>query len=158
MILFMIVAINGPRWFNSVESAQYDFLYATGRQNPYAAYSAENGRLTLQELPVPAGDSPAVQYPVHFFVHDVSENTSREIQTEEAMKLVLDSSIRSPDGFTVVNGRRRGGWFIFRYGLPDERRYLVKENFSEQLNLEADSGSFNYYWNYRFLGWVTHDE
>lgn len=29
MILFIGVAINGPRWFNSVEPAKYDFLYIT---------------------------------------------------------------------------------------------------------------------------------
>ena len=31
MILFITIAINGPRWFNTVEPAHYNFLYSTGR-------------------------------------------------------------------------------------------------------------------------------
>ena len=157
MILFIAVAINGPRWFNTVEPAKYDFLYTTGQDNPYAIYSVENGRLTLQEQAVPEGASPTIQYPLHFFVHDVSENSSREIKVEEAMQLALDGSIRSPDGFTIETGRR-SGWFIFGYGRDYNSRYLIHDSFSEKLALETSAGSYNYYWNFRFLGWVTSDE
>jgi hypothetical protein len=157
MILFIAVAINGPRWFNSVEPPDFDFLYTTGQQNPFSTYLVKNGRLTLQEQEVPEGASNATGYPLHFFVHDVSENLSREITEEEAMALELDSSVRSPDGFTLETGRR-SGWFIFGYGRNYRSRYLIKENYSEKQKLESDTSSYNYYWNYRFLGWVTGDE
>jgi hypothetical protein len=157
MMLFMAVAINGPRWFNTVEPPLYDFLYTTGQHNPYAIYSVDNGRLTLQEKPVPEGESATIQYPMHFFVHDVSENSSREIQAEEAMQLVLDGSLRSPDGFTIETGRR-SGWFIFGYGRDYRSRYLVNASFSEKLKLESSSGNYSYYWNFQFLGWVIADE
>jgi hypothetical protein len=157
MILFIAVAINGPRWFNTVEPAKFDFLYTTGQQNPYATYSVENGRLVLREQPGSDDASTAVQYPIHFFVHDVTENSSREIQPEEAMDLRLDGSIRSPDGFSVDAGRR-SGWFIFGYGRNYRSRYLVNESYSEKLNLETNAGNYNYYWNFRFLGWVIDDE
>jgi len=157
MILFIAVAINGPRWFNTVEPAKYDFLYTTGQNNPYSTYSVVNGRLVLQEQPVPEDASANIQYPIHFFVHDVSENSSREIQPEEAMELMLDSSIRSPDGFTLEAGRR-SGWFIFGYGRDYRSRYLVKDNFNEKLALESNTGSYSYYWNFQFLGWVINNE
>ena len=87
----------------------------------------------------------------------MTTNKSREIQLDEAQQLLLDGAVRSPDGFTISDGRRRG-WFIFGYGRYNGNRYLVKESYSEKLNLESDSGSNNYYWNYRFIGWVTGNE
>lgn len=157
MILFIAIAINGPRWFSTIEPAKYDFLYTTGQPNPYVTYSVDNGRLIAHERPEPENAATANPHPIHFFIHDVSENSSREIPVEEALNLSLDSSNRSPDGFTVVNGRR-SGWFIFGYGRSSNNRYLVNESFSEKLNLETNAGNYNYYWNFRLLGWVTGDE
>lgn len=157
MILFIAIAINAPRWFNSVDPAKYDFLYTTGQADPFVTYSVEDGRLVEHKRPVPENAPATSPHPIHFFVHDVSENSSREIQVEEALSLSLDSSNRSPDGFKVVNGRR-GGWFIFGYGRSSNDRYLVNESFSEKLNLETNAGAYNYYWNFRLLGWVTGDE
>jgi len=156
MILFIGVAINGPRWFNSVEPAKYDFLYITGQQDPNVVYLVDKGRLSVTDN-TPEGVSPAAQYPTRLFVHDVASNTNREIQLAEAMNLPLDGSIRSPDGFTISEGRRRG-WFIFGYGGYNGQRYLVKDNYSEKLDLESDTGNGSYYWNFRFVGWLTGDE
>ena len=156
MILFIAIAINGPRWFNSVTPATVNFLYVTGQQDPYVAYSVKDGRLTVTDN-TPENVTGRVEYPTHFFVHDVTTNKSHEIQMDEAKQLFLDGAVRSPDGFTISNGRRRG-WFIFGYGRYTGVRYLVKENYSEKLDLESDSGSNNYYWNYRFIGWVTGNE
>jgi len=94
---------------------------------------------------------------LHFFVHDVTANASREIPVEEAVKLALDGSVRSPDGFSIENGRR-GGWFIFGYGRRSASRYIVKDSYSEKLDLETQNSSYNYYWNYHFLGWVSGNE
>jgi len=156
MVLFIAVAINGPRWFNTVEPATFNFLYTTGQHNPYAIYSVIDGRLTLQEQTVPEGGVAAEQYQKRFFVHDVASNVSREISEDEALGLYLDSSVRSPDGFTIETGRR-GGWFVFGYGRNYGNRYLVKDRFSDKLDLETNAGSYNYYWNFRFLGWVVSD-
>ena len=156
MILFIAIAINGPRWFSSIEPAEVNFLYTTGQQNPYLAYSVKDGRLLVTDT-TPENATPTAQYQTHFFIHDVTTNKSREIQLDEAKRLLLDGAVRSPDGFTISDGRRRG-WFIFGYGRYSGERYLVKESYSEKLDLESDSGSNNYYWNYRFIGWVTGDE
>ena len=55
MIIFIAVAINGPRWFNTVEPAKYDFLYMTGQQPPYTSYLVSDGRLIINEGPAPEG-------------------------------------------------------------------------------------------------------
>ena len=156
MILFVAIAINGPRWFSNVEPATVNFLYVTGQQDPYVAYSVKAGRLAVTDN-TPENMTGQVQYPTHFFIHDVTVNKSREIQLDEAKRLFLDGGVRSPDGFSISDGRRRG-WFIFGYGRYNGDRYLVKESYSEKLDLEMDSGSNNYYWNYRFIGWVTGNE
>lgn len=156
MVLFIAIAINGPRWFSSVEPAEVNFLYITGQHDPYVAYSVKDGRLLMTDT-TPENPIPTAQYPTHFFIHDVKANKSREIQLDEAKQLLLDGTLRSPDGFTISDGRRRG-WFIFGYGRYDGERYLVKENYSEKLDLESDTGSNNYYWDFRFVGWVIGSE
>ena len=156
MILFIAIAINAPRWFSIVEPAQVDFLYATGQKNPYVAYSVKDGRLVVTDT-TPEDAIPTTQYPIRFFVHDVAANKSREIELEEAKRLLLDGALRSPDGFTISDARYRG-WFIFGYGRYNGDRYLVKESYSQKLDLESDAGNSNYYWNYRFIGWISGSE
>jgi hypothetical protein len=156
MILFIAIAINGPRWLSNVEPANVNFLYATGQQDPDVVYSVKDGRLAVTDN-TPEHETGQAEYPTHFFIHDVTTNTSREIQFDEAKRLLLDGAVRSPDGFTISDGRRRG-WFIFGYGRYDGHRYLVKESYSQKLDLETDSGTNHYYWNYRFIGWVTGNE
>ena len=50
MILFIGIAINGPRWVNSIEHPKYNFLYVTGQQDPYVVYTVEKGRLVVTEF------------------------------------------------------------------------------------------------------------
>ena len=156
MILFIAIAINGPRWFNSVEPAKVNFLYITGPHDPYLTYSVKDGRVAVTDN-TPENATAMAQYPTRLFIHNVTTNKSREIQLDEAKQLLLDGSVRSPDGFTISNGRRRG-WFIFDYGRYNGERYLVKERYTEKLDLESDSGTNSYYWNFRFIGWVTGNE
>lgn len=157
MILFVAIAINAPNWFNTIEAPKYDFLYLTGQPNPYFTYLVKNGQVILKEGTVAEGDTRPAENPVHFFIHDVAENTSREITQEEALSLRLDGSIRSADGFALESGRR-GGWFLFGYNRDYRTRYLVKDNYSQKLNLETQNTNYNYYWNIQFLGWLTIDE
>ena len=156
MVIFVAIAINGPRWFNTVDSATYDFLYTTGPHIPHAFHTVKDGRLIRNEQTVPDGVTVAEQPATRFFLHDVARNSSKEIPEEEAMALQLDGMLRSPDGFTVETGRR-GGWYIFGFGRNYRNHYLVKERFSDKLDLETDTGAYNYYWNFRFLGWVVND-
>ena len=152
MVIFIAVSINAPRWFNSVEPPAVDFLYLAGRENPYAQFVIRDGRLVQLESVEPEKHSPPGSYKVHFIVHDVSENRSREVRREEAERLALDSSLQSPDGFTVEPGRR-SGWFIFDFRPDYNSRYLVKDTYSEKIKIVKDSGR-NYYYGFRFLGWI----
>jgi hypothetical protein len=156
MVVFIAVAINGPRWFNTVEPAQFNFLYSTGPYNSYVIHTVNDGQLEVHRQALPEGASPVPQDETRFFVHDVTLNVSKEIQEDEAIALRLDGSIRSPDGFAIETGRR-GGWFIFGYGRNHRNHYLVKERYSQELSLESSTGARNYYWNFKFLAWVVND-
>jgi len=35
---------------------------------------------------------------------------------------------------------------------------MVKESYSEKLMLETHDGSYSYYWNFRFYGWLGANE
>jgi len=157
MILFIAIAINGPRWFNTVTPPRNDFLYTTGQQDPNSIYRVKDGRLIIQEKLLPEGVNTTPLPALHFFVHDVSENTSLEVSENRAMKLALNGSLRSPDGFSIETGRS-GGWFPFGYGRNYKNRYLMKESYSEKLKLETQNSGHNYYWSFHFLGWVATDE
>jgi len=152
MVVFITLSINAPRWFNTVEPPAIDFLYLTGREDPYAQFSVKDGRLVQLESTRPQSQAPPQNFEAHFFVHEVSENRNREVSLEEAKRLLLDPSLRSPDGFTVEMGRR-GGWFIFDFRPDYSSRYLVKDTYSEKINVVND-GSRHYYYGFRFLGWI----
>jgi hypothetical protein len=87
------------------------------------------------------------------YVHDVKNNQSKEISFEEAQKLRLDPSIKSPDGYEVSRGGYNGGGFLFSGGGSDYTHWYIKGyNRSKQLELKQNSGA--YYDNFKFLGWI----
>lgn len=152
MVLFIGISINFPRWFSDVTPPQFDFVYLSGRETPYSRWSVGDGRLQRKETPKPENYAGGVEEDIRFFVHDVSENKSREIQEDEAISLNLNASMISSDGFTMKHGRR-GGWFFFDYRTDYRTRYLVKDNFSTKLDL-INNSSASPYQNIRFLGWI----
>ncbi|MCF6225896.1 MAG: hypothetical protein L3J22_06275 [Xanthomonadales bacterium] len=153
MVLFVAIAINAPNWFSSVEPPQYSFLYTSGKSNPYASYLVKDGRLQRLDIKQSESVTKPAEYQQRFFIHDVSANISSEISENEALELHLDGAVRSPDGFRLKSGNR-GGWFLFGYGRDYRTRYLVKENYSQKLELESQDGSYRAYWNIQLLGWV----
>src|SRR4051812_7664420 len=101
MILFVAGAVYVPRFFLH---PQYDFVYVNGDYY-YRQYSVENGKLIRQVLP----EDPKLYYPKptqpeKFFVYDIQTDTSKEISFSDAQKLVLDSNLKSPDGYEVKQG------------------------------------------------------
>lgn len=157
MILFIAIAINGPRWFNAVEPPAYDFLYTTGRRNAYTAFLVKDARLILEKSTMPEGVNVPQTLTTHFFIHKVAENTSREISEDEAMNLALDPDLRSPDGFSIERGRRVS-WFIFGHSRNNNNRYLMKENYSQKFEWETRSSNYNYSRSFRFVGWIGSNE
>lgn len=154
MILFIAVAVYFPRWFSTVEPPKHDFLYLVG--DPYGdiQYSVRGGKLVKEKIqrPQPSYRRYRTGLETRFFIHRIRTNRSEEVTFENATKLKLDSKVNSPDGYSIVHGRRAAEFFPF-FGRRDYRaRYLKKDSYTEKLKIET---SEDYPYNFRFLGWVV---
>lgn len=159
------------------------FLYATdlssfGEGGPYRdlsptpgsgtydreTYVVRDGRLTraVQTLPI----EERIQYlpsssNVQFYVHDVQTNRSREVSVEDAQKLTLDDSARSPDGFELTRGSGGGGAIVFPFFFLDGDRgessdwYLRGRGARHHVNLRGITRARDYYRDrLYFIAWI----
>ncbi|OGY09668.1 MAG: hypothetical protein A2782_03020 [Candidatus Blackburnbacteria bacterium RIFCSPHIGHO2_01_FULL_43_15b] len=87
------------------------------------------------------------------YIHSVKTNKSIQLKPEQAQQYNLNASLKSPEGYEVIQGAYGG--FPFR-GYPDNHKYyfLKGKNIAKKLNLEysENNGYKPYYFN--FLGWV----
>jgi len=145
MIFLIIVSIYLPSLF--APAPRFDFLYVTG--DNCCQYVVENGKLTTREVEHPEYCTGVIR----LFVYDVSTDEDRKVSFEEAQKLKLDDSVKSPDGYEVVYGE----YGLFSLFFPDSRdynaMYLRGHNACKKLNPRFLSKG-RYYRNCRFLGWI----
>jgi hypothetical protein len=152
MMLFVAGAIYLPRWFINIEPATIDFIYSMGEHDADTLYRLNDHHLVREQHSVPDHyDAKAADR--QFFIHEVSSNNSREITFEQAAKFYLDPSNLAPDGYRIEYGRR-AGWFPFDNHRDFGRQFLIKQHFSQELNLQHQD-STHYYNSYRFHGWVV---
>jgi len=155
MILFVAAALYLPRLVSTVEPARYDFLYMVGYQyygNEH--YLVKDGHLTMQEAePDQRYPTPPPGYEARFYHHVVRDNTSHELTFDEAATLTLDSSSVSPDGYSIVPGRK-SEFFFGLFSTTDYRtRFLHKDSHTQRLDLATARSSG--YFGFTFLGWIV---
>jgi len=140
----------------------YNFIYLSGDGVAYYGYGGfdyyvKDGQVVKEERPTNPMNDPYYKdraRNVQMYVHDVKNNQSKEISFEEAQKLRLDPSVKSPDGYEVSRGGYNGGGFLFSGGGSDYTHWYIKGyNRSKQLELKQSSGA--YYDNFKFLGWIN---
>jgi hypothetical protein len=158
MILAVALAIYLP---GIGQSPKYNFLYMSGSNIYYGygqqEYTVSGGRL-VQNPPQTAPNAyppnyvqPDIAKP-HFYVYDVSKDTATEITFEQAQTYHLDSSLTSPDGYSIAQGNGGGGDFIFGGGGGDYNSWFIKgHNRAHKLNLKLTAPN---YYNFQFLGWI----
>jgi hypothetical protein len=156
MILFVATAIYLPRLFSSVDPPEYDFLYMVGSPYGNEQYRVIEGRLELQKVEPPNSTPPGADWPRKLYVHHVASNTSELISFDDATRLALDPTPRSPDGFEIVNGRRSEFFFPILSSTDYQTRYLQQDGWSRKLDLEigSDVGYTNMF---IFLGWIVEE-
>lgn len=154
--IFMILLIASSIYLPSLfaPAPKFNFLYV--KEDGYGGnheYDIRNGELAKYEVKYPEHYTPG---PSILFIHDVSANTDREVSFEEAQKLKLDASAKSPDGYEVVYGSSDYGFFPFFFsgGQDYNAMYLKGHNTSKKLELQSLSGKRYYYRGRRFLGWI----
>lgn len=129
---------------------QYDFIYATcpgyGCQYNYSVDSA--GHISLDDVePFNRSDKTAsLRY------YDASTDSTRSLTVGEAMQYRLNTSSRSPDGYTLAREEMSGG-FLF-WGDYDQGWYLKNGLKKKEVAL-ATTTSYYFSDQLEFLGWVN---
>jgi len=176
MVIIIALVIYIPRWF--VEPPKHDFIYAVGegvyypgsdmypyRPSPYAAYPVKgvwpkyfyqivDGKLVRKEAGLPPPEyvgMPVTDVEPKFYLHHVVANTSVPISFEDAEKYVLDTNVRSPDGWEIAGPSGGGGMFPFYEGSYDyNAKYLKKGSTAIKLNMNLPRD----FYGDTFLAWV----
>ena len=151
MIVFVAASIYIPAFFAA--PPRFNFIYSTNDTYKYAAeYSVSNGKLMKTPRKIGATESYTLGDP-SFFTYDAEKNESKAITFADAAKLTLNPNNYSPDGYQVVRGGRHDGLFFNDFSNDDYQTfYLRGHNVSRKIRLNL---SGDYYWNFRFIGWIT---
>jgi len=165
LVLGLAISVFLPGLFLST---QYNFVYATcdiglGDYRYYpdyppnctaylnSLYKVEKTKLVIQAIVSANG-----RYIPHLFIHDTTNNESREITFAEANDLRLSGLLTSPDGVSVDSGYDRGDrFFMFDMMSSNHDFYLTKGREHHRLNLINSNGRYDSYNNFKFIGWVV---
>lgn len=156
MIVAVACAIYLPGLF---VKPTYDFVYTLGSDIYYSPYyEVENGKIVKRPAQYQGNTEQVFKPPLQpsdpkLYYYDMDKDETHELTLEEAQKYELDTNIKSPEGFEITTGSN-GGFFPFSdYERNYNARFLKGKGFSKKL--EISNTSPYYYYNFRFLGWVS---
>lgn len=128
----------------------YDFIYAQNCSYEYTIHIVGSKIIAdirdnyniYQTNPLPAD-------PGCLYLYDVHTDSSRQISLSEADMFSINSSTKSPDGYTVEKDTEYpGGVFpLFWYGGGDTGYYLTGHGLHR--------GIANSSYDFQFLGWIS---
>lgn len=128
----------------------HDFIYSVCEEysckNRYAVDSA--GYIT--ETPPESSEVRYGDGPVQLRYYDVSAEATHSLTLDEARRYRLDTSSKSPDGYTLIR-ESSGGNFLF-WGGRDTGWYL--RDGAKKKKIELSPNESYYSQNIEFLGWV----
>ena len=164
-IIIIVLSTYIPSLFLSTD---YNFIYTSCTDNSYRCdnylqkrYSVVNNKLIINSIdPTQDSDNDGIldineNYTARIFLHNTEKNESREITSEEAQTLTLNSLLTSPDGITVSRNYDRGvGFFLIFDGGSSFGYYLTKGKSKDKLNLINRDDRYYYRDNFQFIGWV----
>jgi hypothetical protein len=144
MVILVSLSIYLPRLFAKPE---FSFIYTTGSSyDAKYSYTIESGKLVRTELENRYGTRDVEN---NIYMYDAKGKEVKQISFEDAQKLTLDSSSKSPDGFEVVRGNGGGGVFPFFFFDSSGNQYVLRgKGATINLNLPID------YYDLNFLGWI----
>lgn len=163
--VILVVLIAGALWIPRASAdPQYDFVYLVDG-NHYVdectVFTIIDGTFVIKDKVVRPSPEKYTEIDrlfqqqkcftddVVFYVHDVSENVSKEISLEELQKIKLDDARVSPDGFTLMGRYRDNGIFDIFGGRGGYETYLEKDGVRLVMNIVGYEG-------YYFEGEVFH--
>jgi hypothetical protein len=159
MIVFVAAAIYIPSLF---AHPQYSFVFSAGdtySTNYGDHYSVVKNTIVKNTVPYPKDQNNAPypkSNPIGLFVYNAKTDSVSPITFEEAQKLTVDISSKSPDGYILDRGGNNNGIFeIFGSNRNYNEWYLKKGVVSKKVYLTAQNDRYGYNGYYdQFLGWV----
>ncbi|MBI2609597.1 hypothetical protein HYW53_00275 [Candidatus Giovannonibacteria bacterium] len=150
--LVMILVVAGSIYLPSLfVSPKYDFIYiSSASYSSRYTYAVENEKLIRTERPAEERSMSRTIFDEKIYYYGIEENKSREISFDEASRLNLVSSYKSPDGFEISYGSSGDGIFPF-FPRSSRDRYLKGNGVAKKLNMEAGN---IYAYDFQFIGWV----
>jgi len=161
MIIFVAVAIYAPSIF---AHPKYDFVFSAGDTyyTDYGDhYSVAVGKISKTTISQPI-DSFGKPYPttrvVELFRYDAKADNVHPITFEDAQKLNLDVSPKSPDGYVLTHGNNNNGIFELFGSNRDYNAWFLKKGIvSKKIYIGINQDGYYYDSNSQFLGWVVGD-
>lgn len=124
----------------------YDFIYCEGYSCD-EMYGVDASGLIRIRL----GTERHSYNSASLFYYDVSEDSTREIETTEALEFKVDDNSKSPDGYTLQHNTGGGG-FLF-WDSYQNNWSLSKGLASKPVNLDRGG-----YGDKKLMGWVLKNE
>jgi hypothetical protein len=158
-ILIISIIVFIPTWFIK---PQYNFLYSNqgsyynyNNQAYSNTYVVDGSSLSLNPPPVSTGSLPKTATNPPLFLYNVKDNSTHQIDFNDAKNFVLDPGPSSPDGYLVKYQYSNEGLFGLFGSNGNQSGYVIaKGNASKSLD-GLNASSENYYSNdFKFIGWV----
>lgn len=149
MVLLAVGIVYVPRL---LAKPGYDFVYsACSSYVCYGGYTVDS-RGYIEEPADPSG-VPAYtdDRTVELYYFSTKQNTAKRLTFEEARQYKLDTSLKSPDGYSLSR-ETTGGGFLF-WNDYDSGWYL--KNGAKKKKVELTGNQSYYAGDIKFLGWVN---
>lgn len=143
--IFAIIIVYTPKL---LANPRYDFIYSTcsSMECKYDFYVDSSGGVAQSEISSNYHEKqPTLRY------YSVKDDSSKSLTLNEAKHYHLDTSSKSPDGYSLVKQEPRGG--LFSSGYSDYGWYLKDGIKKRKIEIPSD---YVYYFSpdIKFLGWV----
>lgn len=143
--LFAAIAVYAPRWF---ANPQYDFVYSfcSDYNCNYDFRVDSSGRVSQYSMNRDYFNGiSTLRY------YSAQDDSTRSLTLEEAKSYQLNTSSKSPDGYSLVRDNNDSG-FLF-WGNYESGWYL--KNGAKKKNVELSTNSSYYSQDINFLGWIN---
>lgn len=145
-IVFIILAfIYVPRM---LANPSYDFVYCEGGSNCSRQYTVDGSKRIDS-----TGNTNRFSFSnISLHYYDIDRGSSRPLTLEEAQEYELDTTSKSPDGYTLESRQQSGP-----FGSSWDNNWSLKKGIlSKPVTLSGDNDRYSRSNN--FIGWVLSDE
>lgn len=145
--IFAAAVIYIPRL---LANPRYDFIYSTCDDYRCGTSYIVDGNGTITQDSTGSLDLTYYDRSADLRYYDAANDSTRTITLEEARKYRLDTSSKSPDGYTLTRENSSGG---FLFGSGDNAGWYLK-NGAKKKKVELTTADAYYSRDIKLLGWI----